>query len=218
MRLPAALLGARDLIVTLGIRLVPLFIMAGLTLVSFWFLQKNTQDEALLTPAKKKHEPDYIFINAKLTVLNLDGSTKYRLLGKEFKHYADDASIDVKVPRLRLFNSKSPPLTIQAKTGQINGDLDIVELFDQAEVSRPQQLGTTGAVIDPSLLLSSNYLKVFVNEDRLITHLPVLIERGESVMTASQGAVYNNIDQSISMRGDVKGSIAASDTNRNSLR
>ena len=40
----------------------------------------------------------------------------------------------------------------------------------------------------------------------------------ESVMTASQGAVYNNIDQSISMRGDVKGSIAASDTNRNSLR
>ena len=197
MRLPAALLSARDLIVTLGIRLVPLFIMASLTLVSFWFLQKNTQDEALLTPAKKKHEPDYIFINAKLTVLNLDGSTKYRL---------------------RLFNSKSPPLTIQAKTGQINGDLDIVELFDQAEVSRPQQLGTTGAVIDPSLLLSSNYLKVFVNDDRLITHLPVLIERGESVMTASQGAVYNNIDQSISMRGDVKGSIAASDTNRNSLR
>ncbi len=53
MRLPAALLSARDLIVTLGIRLVPLFIMAGLTLVSFWFLQKNTQDEALLTPAKK---------------------------------------------------------------------------------------------------------------------------------------------------------------------
>jgi lipopolysaccharide export system protein LptC len=75
MRLPAALLSARDLIVTLGIRLVPLFIMAGLTLVSFWFLQKNTQDEALLPPAKKKHEPDYIFINAKLTVLNLDGDS-----------------------------------------------------------------------------------------------------------------------------------------------
>jgi flagellar basal body-associated protein FliL len=46
MRLSAALLSARDLIVTLGIRLVPIFIMAALTLVSFWFLQKNTQPKS----------------------------------------------------------------------------------------------------------------------------------------------------------------------------
>jgi lipopolysaccharide export system protein LptC len=44
------------------------------------------------------------------------------------------------------------------------------------------------------------------------THLPIRIQRGESIMTASQGATYDNIDQAISMFGNVQGSIAASDT------
>ncbi len=202
------------LLYEMGLKLIPLVIMGLLTLASFWFLKKNIVDEPVQPPRIKNHAPDYVFTNAKLTVLNPDGTTKYRLLGREFKHYEDDASIDIAQPRLRLFNPKNPPLTVTANKAHVTGDLDIIELFINADISRPAQLNSSGVVIDPLLHLQSNYLKFFINDDKMNTNLPVRIQRGESVMTASQGATYDNVNQAISMFGNVQGTIAPSDTSK----
>jgi lipopolysaccharide export system protein LptC len=199
------------------LRLIPLLIMGLLTLVSFWFLKTNTTDEDPSPPRKKSHVPDYIFSNAKLTVLNPDGTTKYRLLGKEFKHYEDDASIDVLQPRLRLFNPKTPPMTVLANTAHVTGDLDIVELFKNADISRPAQLNASSNIINPLLHLQSNYLKFFINDDKMKTHLPIKIQRGDSIMTATQGATYDNVNQAVSMFGNVQGTIVPSDNSKKTI-
>ncbi len=199
------------------LRLIPLLIMGLLTLVSFWFLKTSTTDEVPSPPRKKTHAPDYIFSNAKLTVLNPDGTTKYRLLGKEFKHYEDDASIDILQPRLRLFNPKTPPMTVLANTAHVTGDLDIVELFKNADISRPAQLNASGNIINPLLHLQSNYLKFFINDDKMKTHLPIKIQRGDSIMTATQGATYDNVNQAVSMFGNVQGTIVPSDNSRKTI-
>lgn len=196
------------------LRLIPLILMAMLTLLSFWYLQKNIKPDEMIAPKLKQHKPDYIFNDAKLTVLNLDGSTKYRLLGTEFKHYEDDASIDVKNPQLRLFSIKSPPTTVLSITAHLDGNLDILELFKDVIVSRPNQINPAGLVINPFFKLNSNYLKVFINDDRLTTRLPVKIQRGGSIVSSTQGADYDNISQDIVMFGNVTGSIAASDTSK----
>jgi lipopolysaccharide export system protein LptC len=198
----------------MGLKLIPLIIMGLLTLTSFWFLKKNIVEEQIQPPRVKDHTPDYIFTNARLTVLNPDGTTKYRLLGKEFKHYEDDASIDITQPRLRLFDPKNPPLTLTANNAHVTGDLDIVELFTNADISRPAQFNSSGRVINPLLHLQSNYLKFFINDDKMETHLPIRIQRGESIMTASQGATYDNVNQAVSMFGNVEGTIAPSDTSK----
>lgn len=199
------------------LRLIPLLIMGLLTLVSFWFLKTSATDEVPSPPRKKTHAPDYIFSNAKLTVLNPDGTTKYRLLGKEFKHYEDDASIDILQPRLRLFNPKTPPMTVLANTAHVTGDLDIVELFKNADISRPAQLNASGNIINPLLHLQSNYLKFFINDDKMKTHLPIKIQRGDSIMTATQGATYDNVNQAVSMFGNVQGTIVPSDNSRKTI-
>ena len=199
------------------LRLIPLLIMGLLTLASFWFLKKNTTEEAPSVPRKKTHAPDYIFSNATLTVLNPDGTTKYRLIGKEFKHYEDDASIDILQPKLRLFNPKTPPMTVLANTAHVTGDLDIVELFKNADISRPAQLNASGNIINPLLHLQSNYLKFFINDDKMKTHLPVKIQRGESIMTSTQGATYDNVNQAVSMFGNVQGTIMPSDSSKKTI-
>ena len=204
-----------DLLYEMGLKLIPVIVMGLLTLASFWFLKKNIVDEQAQPPRVKNHKPDYVFTNARLTVLNPDGTTKYRLLGKEFKHYEDDASIDIVQPRLRLFDPRNPPLTVTANNAHVTGDLDIVELFINADISRPAQLNSSGKVINPLLHLQSNYLKFFINDDKMKTHLPVRIQRGESIMTASQGATYDNVNQATSMFGNVQGFIAPSDTSKN---
>lgn len=202
----------KDSITGFIIRLVPLLLLASLTLLSFWYLKKNILPELPTVVKNKEHKPDYVFTEAKLTVLNLDGSTKYRLLGREFKHYEDDASIDVLKPQLRLFTKKAPPTTIRSETAHISGNLDIVELFKNVLVSRPDQTNAAGLIINPFFKLNSEYLEVFINDDRLTTHLPVKIQRGESIVTSTKGADYDNVSQSILMYGDVNGSIAPSNS------
>ena len=45
------------------------------------------------------------------------------------------------------------------------------------------------------------------NDDVIDTNVPVKIERGASVMTATQGAHFENVDQRMTLLGDVKGYI-----------
>ena len=59
-------------------------------------------------------------------------------------------------------------------------------------------------------MLNTDYLEVFVNEDRLTTRLPVKIQRGGSIVTANKGADYDNVSQSVQMYGDVHGVIEPS--------
>jgi lipopolysaccharide export system protein LptC len=204
----------QDLLYELGARLIPLVVMGLLTLASFWFLKKNTTQDPPPPPRKITHEPDYVFSNAKLTVLNLDGTTKYRLIGKEFKHFEDDASIDVILPKLRLMNPKTPPLTVSANKGHITGNLDIIELFDNADINRPAEISPSGKIINPFLHLQSNYLKFFINDDKMTTDLPIKIQKGDSIMTSSKGADFDNINQSISMFGNVQGTIAPNESSK----
>jgi lipopolysaccharide export system protein LptC len=193
-------------------RLIPLLILGSITLLSFWYLKKNIQPELPTVARSKAHKPDYVFTDAKLTVLNLDGSTKYRLLGREFRHFEDDASIDVTKPQLRLFAKNTPPTTVRSETAHVSGNLDIVELFKNVLVSRPSQINATGLLINPFFKLNTDYLEVFVNDDRLTTRLPVKIQRGDSIVTANKGADYDNVSQSIQMYGDVQGVIEPSNT------
>ena len=140
------------------VRLIPLLILGSITLLSFWYLKKNIQPELPTVARSKEHKPDYVFTDAKLTVLNLDGSTKYRLLGREFRHFEDDASIDVIKPQLRLFAKNTPPTTVRSETAHVSGNLDIVELFKNVLVSRPSQFNATGLLINPFFKLKTDYL------------------------------------------------------------
>ena len=76
------------------LRLLPLILMGGLTLVTFWLVQKGVPPEKSTIERVRLHEPDYTITNGTLSALNEIGSTKYRILGKKVIHYDDDASID----------------------------------------------------------------------------------------------------------------------------
>lgn len=198
--------------------LLPLLSLALLALLSFWYLKAKTDQKPPPPTHPKTHIPDYVFSNVRLTSLNETGRAKYRLLADEFKHFEDDASIDITRPRLRLFSKDAEPMTVTSKTGHMDGDLSILELFDNVNISRPPQLDSAGIMIDPHLLAVSNYFKAFINDDIIKTNLPVKIERGQSIMTSSQGAEFDNVQQKIILLGNVQGFIAPADTAKKSKK
>lgn len=153
------------------------------------------------------HEPDYIIQHGTLSALNEQGNTKYRILGNKVTHYDDDASIDIDLPRMRLFQESKPPVTVKSNTGHLDGDLTILELFDNASIFRPAQAATTTEPATLRMLASSSYFKVFINDDIIETNRPITLEQGMSTMHSTDGGTFDNIQQSMTLSGQVKGRI-----------
>lgn len=187
--------------------LTPLLLMGALTLVTFYLVEKNTPQEKSTIERVRLHEPDYIIKQGSLSALNEIGATKYRVLGNKLTHYDDDASMDIVTPRMRLFQVDKAPVTVKADTGHLDGDLTIMDLYDNAEIFRPAQAATETQPASLRMLASSSYFKVFINDDIIETPKPVTLEQGMSIMNSNDGGIFNNVDQSMKLSGQVKGRI-----------
>jgi len=187
--------------------LTPLLLMGLLTLLTFYLVEKNTPPEKSTIERVRLHEPDYTIQDGTLTALNELGSTKYRVIGKKLIHYDDDASIDIQTPRMRLFQTDKAPVTVKADTGHLDGDLTILDLYDNAEIFRPAQAATDTQPASLRMLASSSYFKVFINDDIIETDKPLTLEQGMSIMNSTAGGTFNNVDQSMRLSGQVKGRI-----------
>ena len=203
-------LNSQRIKVTIGrtlLRLMPLILMGVLTLLTFWLVQKNTPPESSMLERVRLHEPDYIIKDGTLSALNEQGNTKYRILGNKVTHYDDDASIDIDAPRMRLFQPDKAPVTVKSDTGHLDGDLTILELFDNASIFRPAQAATATEPATLRMLASSSYYKVLINDDIVETNRPITLEQGMSIMHSSDGGTFNNVQQSMTLSGQVKGRI-----------
>jgi lipopolysaccharide export system protein LptC len=189
------------------LRLMPLMLMGGLTLLTFWLVQKNTPLPVNVIERPRLHEPDYTLKNGALSYLNEQGQTKYRILGKELIHYDDDASIDIMQPRMRSFQPDKAPVTVRAKRGHIDGDLTTLDLYDNVEIYRPPQSASETQKASPYMLAKSSYFQVLINDDIITTDKPVELEQGLSVMQSNDGGIFDNVKQSMQLLGTVKGRI-----------
>jgi lipopolysaccharide export system protein LptC len=189
------------------LRLTPLLLMGTLTLVTFWLVQKVTPSEKSSLERVRLHEPDYTITNGALSALNEVGNTKYRILGNKVTHYDDDASIDILTPRMRLFQLDKAPVTVKSDTGHLDGDLTILDLIDNASIFRPAQAATASQAATLRILASSAYFKVLINDDIIETNRPVTLEQGMSIMQSTEGGRFNNVEQSMTLLGQVKGRI-----------
>ncbi|QWD90623.1 LPS export ABC transporter periplasmic protein LptC [Polynucleobacter sp. MWH-Braz-FAM2G] len=189
------------------LRLMPLILMGVLTLATFWLVQKNTPPDKPALERVRLHEPDYTIRDGALSALNELGTTKYRILGVKVTHYDDDASIDIQAPRMRLFQTDKPPVTVRSDTGHLDGDLTILDLFDNATIFRPAQEATATQAATLRMLASSSYFKVLINDDIIETNKPVTLQQGMSIMSSTDGGIFNNVEQSMVLTGQVKGRI-----------
>ncbi len=189
------------------LRLTPLLLMGTLTLATFWLVQKVTPPEKSTLERVRLHEPDYTITNGALSALNEVGNTKYRILGNKVIHYDDDASIDILTPRMRLFQLDKAPVTVKSDTGHLDGDLTILDLIDNASIFRPAQAATASQAATLRMLASSAYFKVLINDDIIETNRPVTLEQGMSIMQSTEGGRFNNVEQSMTLLGQVKGRI-----------
>jgi lipopolysaccharide export system protein LptC len=174
-------------------------------------LQATLPQSAPAPEQPKRHTADYFADNFSVSELDSTGTTQYRLTAKSMVHYEDDENSDLTLPAMRMFQPQKPTVTATAERGTVNGDVSIVDLYDNARILRAAGFG------DPQMQADSQHFRVLVNDDVIETEKPVKLQRGPSVMTAN-GMNYNNVTREMKLFGSVRGAIASSDINGGSSK
>ncbi|WP_179401237.1 LPS export ABC transporter periplasmic protein LptC [Burkholderia guangdongensis] len=186
-------------------QLVPLVAVAALAGVTWWLLQATLPPPGEGVARPKSHTADYFADNFSVTELDQTGATQYRLTAAHLVHYEDDENSDLADPAMRAFQPGKPVVTTTAQRGIVNGDVSIVDLYDNARIQRAAGAG------DPPMQADSQHFRIFVNDDVIQTEKPVKLQRGLSVANATDGMKYNNVTRVIELYGNVRGTIAAPD-------
>ncbi|AOR68692.1 LPS export ABC transporter periplasmic protein LptC [Burkholderia stabilis] len=187
-------------------QLLPLAAVAALAGITWWLLQATLPPPGEGVAQPKRHTPDYFADNFSVTELDQSGTTQYRLTAANLIHYEDTENSDLTDPAMRAFQPGKPVVTTTAKRGTVNGDVSIVDLYDDARILRAAGGG------DPQMQADSQHFRIFVNDDVIQTEKPVKLQRGLSLVNATDGMKYNNVTRVIELYGNVRGTIAASDT------
>ncbi|MBI5278962.1 MAG: LPS export ABC transporter periplasmic protein LptC [Burkholderiales bacterium] len=201
MRTAAALWRAWD---RLSIYL-PVILMGLMALGTYW-LARNTPDFSL--PGVQRvltHEPDYFM--RKFSVRNFDagGRLKSEVFGAEARHFPDTDTTEIDHPRIRTFSPDGLLTVATANRALSNADGSEVQLFGDAVVTREATPGAK-APNTPRLEIRSDFLHLFTQAERVLSHKPVTIKRGGDEFRADSFE-YNHLDRVLDLRGQVRGQI-----------
>ena len=182
---------------------LPLLMMALLALGTYW-LVRNTPPAPAVEPARvTTHEVDYFMRRVTVKTFDGTGRLKSELFGAEARHFADTETLEIDQVRMRAVNPQGLLTTATANRALSNDAGNEVQLMGNALVVREPQRQTDGRWL-PRLEFRGEFLHVFVDDERVKSHLPVLITRGQDQFRGDTLA-YDNFSQVADLQGRVKG-------------
>jgi lipopolysaccharide export system protein LptC len=182
---------------------LPVILMGLMALGTYW-LARNTP--ALVTaqePVAPTHEPDSFMRNFSVRTFEADGRLRSEIHGIEGRHFPDTDTLEIDEPRMRAYNERGELTVGSARLALSNGDGSEVQLIGSAVV-RSEPGATATGQSRPRLEFRGEFLHAFLDAERVKSHKPVELMRGEDRFT-SDSMEYDNIQQVLEMRGRVHG-------------
>jgi lipopolysaccharide export system protein LptC len=184
---------------------LPVILMGVMALGTYW-LARNTP---ILGPGQPQsaptHEPDYYMRGFSVKTFDAAGRVKSEIYGTEARHYPDTDTLEIDQPRIRSFNDRGEITVATAKRALSNGDGSEVQLMGDAVVTREAITDADGRT-RPRLQFRGEFLHAFMDTERVQSHLPVELSRGQDKFTGDS-MDFDNITQVLDLRGRVKGVI-----------
>ena len=181
---------------------IPVLLMGLLALGTYW-LVKNTP--AAIPPVGQRvtgSEPDYYMRRFGIKTFDEAGQLKSHVSGAEVRHYPDTDTLEIDKALIRSYSINGRLTTSTGDRALTNGDGSEVQLIGNARVLREAGVDTDGRVV-PRLEFKGEFLHVFVNDERVKSHLPVVITRG-SDRFAGDSFAFNNLDRVVDLNGRVR--------------
>jgi lipopolysaccharide export system protein LptC len=182
---------------------LPLVMMALLAVGTYWLVRNTPAAYEAEAARPVSHEVDYFMRQATVKTFDETGRLKTALFGTEARHYVDTETLEIDQARMRSTALDGRLTTATANKALSNDAGSEVQLIGDAVVVREPMQNPDGSWL-PRLEFTGEFLHVFLNEDRVTSHLPVVLKRGLDEFSGDTFA-YDNLDQVADLKGRVKG-------------
>lgn len=182
---------------------MPLLTMGLLALGTYWMVRNTPIFTPFRAAVEVKHEVDYFMRNFTVKSFDETGRLKSEISGTEARHFQDTDILEIDQARIRSLSPDGQLTTATAIRAYTNGDGSEVQLTGNARVIREASLSAAGKPL-PKLEFRGEFLHAFLNDERVTSHKPVLLIRGNDQFTGDTFA-YDNLDQVAVLTGRVKG-------------
>ena len=182
---------------------LPVLLMGVLALGTYWLVRSTPGFSEPRPEQAKRHEPDYFIQQFSVKTFDVNGRLKSEVLGAQARHYPDTDTLEIDQVRMRNFNDKGQLTTASANRALSNADGSEVQLMGNAVVVREARQGKDGSST-PLMSFKGEFLHAFVDAERLKSHKPVELRRGNDNFTADSLA-FDNFDTTLELQGRVRG-------------
>lgn len=187
---------------------LPLLLMLALALGSYWLVKLAPIQKAKAADKILTHEADYILNKFSVKTFTPEGRLKSELFGAEAKHFPDTDTIEIESVRINNFNERGRLTTISSANRALsNADASEVQFSGDAKSLREASTDANGQW-QPKLEIQGEFLHAYTQDERIKSHLPVTMQRGNSIVSA--GAFeYDNLSRVANLQGRVKAVLPA---------
>jgi lipopolysaccharide export system protein LptC len=182
---------------------LPIILMALLALGSYWMVRNTPAMDEVQAQRAATHEPDYFMRGFSVKTFDAAGRLKSEVYGTQGRHYPDTDTLEIDQPRIRSFNIRGELTTATARRALSNADGSEVQLIGDAVVTR-EAIADAAGHIRPRMELRGEFLHAFLNTERIKSHKPVELQRGDNHFTADT-LDFDNMDQVLELQGRVRG-------------
>lgn len=176
---------------------LPLLLMAVLALGSWWLVKNTPLFENDRVVAPPRHEPDYTMTRFLVQRFGADGAMRVQIEGDLMRHYPDTDTIEIDNPRIRAIGDDGRVTVASARQALSNRDGSEVQLSGGAHVVRE------ATAKDEAIDFRGEFLHYFQYTERVRSHLPIVVTRGNSEVRAD-AMNYDNLSGLLSLKGHVR--------------
>lgn len=187
---------------------LPVLLMGLLALSSWWLVRNAPKPIEQAQPRAVSHEPDYFMSDFSIKSFDATGRLQSEIRGDTLKHFVDTDTMEIEKARMRSITPDGRVTLATANRALSNADGSEVQLFGNAVVTR-EEFRQTGSKPVPAMQFRGEFLHVWPNEERVKSHLPVVLTRGPDQFTGN-AMDFDNFSQVLNMRGDVTGKMQPS--------
>ena len=186
---------------------LPVLLMAMLAMGTWWLVRNAPKPLQNNVDQVVSDAPDYVMDNFSVHPFDGAGRLQSVMTGEQARHFPKTDTMEVDDVRTRSIALNGMVTMSSADRGISNSDSSEVQLIGNAKVERvqPQQPGLTTRY-------TGEFLHAWTNEERVESHLPVVLTRGKNQFTGDR-MKYDNLSQVVELNGRVKG-IIYSDKNK----
>lgn len=184
---------------------LPIMLMGLLALGTYWLVRSTPLAEPGAPEQPLRKDPDYLMQRFSIKTFDTNGRLKSEVYGEQARHYPHTDILEIDQVRIRSFNNLGHVTTATAQRALANNDASEVQLIGNAQVVREAAVDRNGVAL-PQMSLKGEFLHAFLNDERIKSHKPVELTRGNDHITA-ESMDYSNFDQIMELRGRVRGTL-----------